>query len=1182
MGKVLSTLFIFFLIPQIVLADAGGGTIEFIENRGQWEGPFLYKSITPYGDIYLEKKGFTCVVAAPDNTAKIHGVKEGKIKEAQKLHFHAYKINLLGANASEAIGSKPQNHYYNYFLGNDPKRWKSNIHPYHAVDYQNIYQGIDLHVASESMQLKYDFIISAGADASLIQLQYEGVDGLSISGGELLIKTSVGTATEAKPYAYQYINDTRVEVPCNYKLSGNTVSYIFPKGYNKSYPLVIDPTMIFATFSGSTADNWGFTATYDAAGNLYAGGATRAAGYPATIGGYDLSFNGGGSGGGNVDPTTGTPAFPCDITITKFNPGGTGMVYATYIGGSDNEQPHSLVVDAGNNLILAGRTYSTNYPVDTLTAYKDTNSGGADIVVTKLNAAGSALLGSTYVGGSGDDGVNISSLFGTFNTSLKHSYGDDARSEVLVDNAGNIYVASCTRSTNFLTVNAHQATLGGAQDAVVFKLNGALSSMLWSTYLGGAGMDAAYVLAFSKTQDAIYVSGGTGSSTFPSTVGTYKSTHSGDIDGFILKFQNGGAYPLLRGTFIGGSSYDQCYGIQLDGDGDVYVTGQSLNNGVPVFNATAFPANSSQFIIKMDQNLTSAYYSTVFGSGDPTTVNITPTAFLVDTCENVYVSGWGGSLSGSGGTTAGMPVNLGTPSPSLITSTTDGNDFYFFVMDKNASLVLFGGYYGSPNNEEHVDGGTSRFDRDGVIYQAICGGCAGPDPSTTTGAYSPTSLNSNCNLLAVKMAMNFGAVNAGFTISPNKTLCPGEAVTFTNSSANATNYLWDFGDGTNSTAQIPPPKSYSNPGTYTVRLTIYNPATCVERDTAYLTITVDTNSIDNSFTATILDTCSPFRASFTNTSKFGKNPANASFFWDFGDGTTFTGNTPPNKNFPGAGTYTVKLVMTDPTACNSPDSSSVILTFRDDNVKAGLEVPALICVSDSFRPTNTSKNASAYKWDFGDGNTSTALGPAHKYDTAGTYTVSLWAYNPTTCNKVDSVSMTITVKESPTADFTYVPLVPITNEPHVFTNKSVNAIRFNWNFGDGTGTEENNPTHLYKKSGTYNVCLVAYNQEGCTDTVCKPVTADIYPVADLPTAFSPNGDGKNDILFVRGAGVQRMNLKIYNRWGQMVFESNSLDVGWDGTYKGKKQGMEAYAYVLNVTFTDETTLYKRGNVTLLR
>ncbi|OSZ82309.1 hypothetical protein CAP35_03310 [Chitinophagaceae bacterium IBVUCB1] len=1171
MQRLLRCLPFVLLMPLLAFAKTGNHTLEFVENRGQWNGPFLYKSITGGGNVYLEQKGITFQMEAADNSAKIHGVKENHLRAPQTLRFHTYKVNFVNAQTAEVVGSKPQQHYYNYYLGNDKSKWKSGIHPCYTVDYKGIYKGIDLHIASENADMKYDFIVAPGADPQQIALQYEGTDGLRIEAQNLIIKTSVGTLKELKPYAYQYINGERVEVTCKYKLNGNVVSYIFPYGYDNNYALVIDPTVIFSTYTGSTADNWGFTATYDNLGNFYAGGGSSSAGYPTSTGAYSTSYGGGGTCGGE-------DAFQPDVTITKFNSSGTAIIFSTYLGGNNNDQPHSMVVDGSGNLVVAGRTCSSNFPT-TFRAF----SSGSEIFVTKFNSTGTALIGSTYMGGSADDGINISADYGVVN-SLKHSYGDDARSEVIVDNADNIYVAACTRSADFPLANSSQGSISTGQDAVVFKLNSTVSTLLWSTYLGGNGDDAAYVLSLNKSQTALYVSGGTSSSNFFTTPGTYRTSYGGSIDGFIIKFQNGGAYNRQIGTFVGGSSYDQCYGIQLDNSNNVYVMGQSLNNGVPRVNAAGFTANSSQFILKLDSTLSTTVYATQFGSGTSTATNITPTAFLVDTCENVYVSGWGGTVSGNGSSTTGMPAVLGTPAPALITSTSPtGEDFYFFVLAKNATTQLFGGFFGSPTIGDHVDGGTSRFDKNGVIYQAMCGGCGGSNSvPTTAGVYSNTNRSSNCNVVAFKMELNLGNADANFIATPTK-VCVGDPVTITNLSVNATAFEWDFGDGSPTfTGAAPPPKTYAAVGNYTIRLIVRNPVACNLADTHRVTIRVTNDRIDAIFNTTVLDTCFPYRASFANSSVYSPTPAAAVFTWDFGDGTTFTGVNPPNKSYSTAGTYTVRLIMTDSTACNSPDTAIRSIAFRNDSVKAKFLVPDLICYQDSFRVTNRSENVQTYLWSFGDGKTSTQSSPAHKYDTIGTYKVKLIATNMATCNKVDSQSAIITLKPSPTADFTYTPLVPVTNEPHRFTNLSVGAVSYKWSFGDGEGSDQVNPEHTYKRTGEYTVCLVVTNMEGCTDTVCKTILADVKPLADIPNAFSPNGDGNNDILFVRGYGVEKMNLKIYNRWGEIVFENNDINKGWDGTVNGKPQEMEAYGFVLNVTFVDGTTFYKKGNVTLLR
>lgn len=1178
---------IIFFSPLTVLAQGPNTPLEFIKNEGQWDHPFIYKSSAGNVNLFLQKTGIVYVIGAPDNAEKVRDFKHNISTTPPTLSYHRYTVNFLGANQNaEIIGSKEQSHYYNYFFGNDSSKWKTNIHPNLSVDYKDIYKNIDLHIASAQTSIKYDFIVQQGGDPSIIKLNIDGAEDIRIKSGKLLIKTSVGDVTEMKPYAYQYNADgVQEEVTCKYKLDGNTVTYYLPKGYDKTRPLIIDPTVVFSTYTGSTADNWGFTATYDAQGNFYAGGAVDAflgGAYLTTNGAFQTTYQGGSTGGGN------DTAFRCDMAITKFNAAGSAMIYSTYIGGNNNDQPHSMIVDASGNLIVAGRTYSNNFPMAG-SPYDNTYNQNADIVVVKLNSTGSALIGSTYVGGSGDDGVNISSLYSVVNSSLKHSYGDEARSEVIIDAQNNIYVAASTRSGNFPTVNPIQNSLQGSQDGVVFKLNSNLSSLLWSTYLGGSGDDAAYVLTLNLSESHLYVSGGTTSNNFPFTTGTLWSSYQGGLaDGYIAKFQNSGTYPLVRATSIGRSSYDQCYGVQIDDENNVYTMGQTLGGSFPVSSGVFSVPNSSQFVMKLDSNLSSTIYSTVFGSGTSSTVNITPVAFLVDTCQNVYISGWGGPILGNGGSTVGMPIPTNnpatTPNNILKFSSSGGNDFYFMALSKNAATLLYGAYYGLTNNNEHVDGGTSRFDKNGVIYQAICGGCGGLDTEpTTNGAFSNLNGSSNCNLIALKIAFNLSSVEASFNISPTTTVCLGTPISFLNTSSNALTYEWDFGDGSPINTQNSPTHTYATGGTFQVKLIARNPNVCKTEDSAFITVTIDTNSIDADFDVVILDSCGPYTAAITNKSKFGNTPNTATFTWDLGDGSTFTGTTPPTHTYATKGTYTIKLVMNDPNACNGPDSITKTITFTGSIVEADWEFPSPKCAEDTALFNNKSQNATSYLWVFGDGDSSTATSPVHSYDTSGTYTVKFYAFNPNTCNKVDSMESTITISENPIANFVHAPVIPETNEPITFTNRSVGADLYNWNFGDGTGSQEKDPPpHLYKKTGSYTVCLTATNKQGCLDIICKTIQADVYPLADIPNAFSPNKDGANDVLYVRGSGIEEMILKIYNRWGEVIFETTDQNIGWDGTYKGKEQPMESYGFVLDVTFIDGTTFHKSGNITLLR
>jgi len=236
--------------------------------------------------------------------------------------------------------------------------------------------------------------------------------------------------------------------------------------------------------------------------------------------------------------------------------------------------------------------------------------------------------------------------------------------------------------------------------------------------------------------------------------------------------------------------------------------------------------------------------------------------------------------------------------------------------------------------------------------------------------------------------------------------------------------------------------------------------------------------------------------------------------------------------------------------------------------------------------TNTSLAGQTFQWDFGDGSTSTDINPTHLYTVPGTYTITLIANDPGTCNITDTTRSTIIVAGIPTADFSFAPVVPVENTPTTFTNlSSADAVRFIWKFGDGDTLETNSRadvSHQYNATGTFNVCLLAFNVAGCPDTVCKDVSAIVIPAVDVPNAFTPQSGGINSNIFVKGFGITKMRFIIWNRWGQKVFETNDKNIGWDGKFKGALQPMDVYAYTLDVEFFDGKKAVRKGDITLIR
>ncbi len=1194
------------LIPSLLLQAQDYSNIEFIENKGQWDSKVKYKGDVSNGAFFIRSGGFTVLQHHPEDKDKIynllhgHGSNGAAARENKDLviRSHAWNVDFIDANTSlQVIPDKPISTYNNYFIGDDPSKWASNCRIYQGITFQNVYPNVDVRYYTNNGTLKYDIIVKPGGDVSRIALKYDGVNKMQVKNKELVLGTSFGELRESSPYTFQADGIGRKEVSCRYVVKDNIVRFDV-RDYDPNTTLIIDPTLIFCSFAGSVANNWGFTATYGPDGSMFGGGIVFGSGFPTQTGAFQTSFQGGVN-------SANTGGF--DIGIIKLSPNGNNRVYATYVGGSGNEQPHSLICDNQGNLILAGRTNSGNYP---LFPAGDLPGGGYDIVVTKLNATGTGLIGSRMIGGSGNDGVNIEPDRNGVN-SLQQNYGDDGRSEVNLDAAGNIYVASSTQSPGNaqgqgrfpVTAGAFQSTYGGGlQDGVVLKYNANLSSLLFASFLGGSGNDAAYVLTVGPNGN-IYVAGGTESthtSFLPGTqAGTLNPTSQGNIDGFVAEITSNGS-AVVRSTFIGTSGIDQVFGIQFDRNGFPYIMGQTTGNWQPQ-NAAFSNPGAKQFIGKLQPDLSAYVYTTVFGTA-ASIPNISPTAFLVDRCENVYVSGWGGTIPASSyqnaGTT-GMPVT----SDALKPTSTDNSDFYFFVLARDATAQLYGSFFGQNGGlVDHVDGGTSRFDQNGVIYQAICANCGGNAVfPTTTGAWSTVKpAAAQCNLAMVKIEFNYSGVGADVLsaiggVQRDTFGCVPLSVDFTDQVRNAQSYIWDFGDGTPPVGPLPAnvgftqSHTYTATGLYQVMLIAIDPASCNIRDTSYLNILVGDLRADLDFNAVKTGPCDAFQYQFNNLSVTppARPFTDTSFVWNFGDGSppVIGGMNPIIHSFPAPGTYNVILTLRDSVYCNFPTADTLVLSVAA-NVDAQFTTPPVGCVPYTAVFTNTSIGGQSFEWFFGDGNTSTLASPTHLYPSAGTYNVVMVATDPNTCNVTDTARFTITVFDNPVAGFTYSPVAPVTNAPHTFTNlSSPDAVLFKWEFGDGDTllTASRLPVqHQYNTTGTFNACLIAYNAAGCADTVCQQVSAIINPLVDVPNAFTPQSGDINSIVMVRGFGISKMRFIIWNRWGQKVFETSNRLEGWDGRVKGQLQPMDVYAYTLEVEFFDGAKTTKKGDITLIR
>lgn len=1139
------------LLPLLVIVcsigafahDHGPGDAKllFHQNNGQWPDPVLYRAATPGGALFVERSAFTYVLSSGGERMG-HGQVHG---DPEPLRMHAFRVHFEGAKVSKHKGTARMTHYANYFLGNDPERWASSIPVYSGLELTEMYTGISMRIDGKD-GMKYDWLVASGADPAQINMRYEGQGSISLEGGLLYVATSAGTVVEQRPVAWQVIHGSRRPVECHYALDGDRVRFVLPQGHDPKYPLVIDPVVVFSSYSGSFGDNFGFTATYDDSGHLYGGGMVRATGYPVTVGVLQANYGGGEN----------------DIAISKFSPDGSSLIWSTYIGGTANEVPHSMVVNSNDELFVLGTTNSANFPVSAGcydnsfaggttppfagTSYGFTYTGGSDIVVVHLNNTATSLIGSTFVGGSGNDGLNQVAP-------TMRNYGDPFRGEIVLDQNERPMVATSTTSTDlFTSANATQSTLAGGVDAYIFRMDPGLTTMLWATYYGGSGTDAGFGIQISGA-DEVFVTGGTTSTDLPSAGNPFSASNSGGVDGFIARFHPSGS-PLLSNTYLGTTGFDQSYFVQLDTSDDVFVVGQTTGPYPVTPGKYANPA-ATQFIHKFSTDLSTSLWSTrIGGAGNE---NISPTAFLVSTCGQIYFSGWAGTtnLAGGGGvpssTTTGLPVT-----PDAYQSTTNGSDFYLMMLELEAEALGYATFFGG-SSTEHVDGGTSRFDKNGIVYQAVCAGCQLLSYPTTPGAYSNTNNSTNCNLGVFKIDFEQAVQVAIQVDASDQTGCLGIPFTF-NASGTASVWIWDLGDGTSGIEGAQIVHDYAEVGEYEVMLIGLDSNSCNFADTAFAIITVvEPPVVEALFEAEPASDCQGFSVELFN---FSTN--NMQYFWEFGDGTTST-LTNPVHGYAGPGEYEIVLTVTDPLCGNTADYSSTIV-LDPPFIDPDLPSPVGLCDGGSV-VLDAGSTYDTYLWSTG------ATGPSITVATPGTYWV---AVTEGICSGSDTV--VVVVQQAP-------PLAPDVlacpgDEPQLSPPYPVNSILWN------TGSTE--PTITVDASGTY--WFTAEDQYGCLvrDTIEVTLVTYSASTAIVPNVFSPNGDGLNDTFMVEGLSLVDFSMEVYDRWGLIMYETNNPGRGWNGGLDNSAEKVPDGTYYYIVKFRDlcsqEPTTTRTGHVTLLR
>ncbi|MFK7757152.1 MAG: gliding motility-associated C-terminal domain-containing protein [Flavobacteriales bacterium] len=1276
---------IIFLLLIILRCNSTSAQITFVENLGQWDDRAEFRAEINGAFVYLGNQSLTYSLYEPELMQYMHPTSE-TLEERTEFNFHAYEVQFLNCNALQAKGEKQLSYFHNYYLDSDPENWASNVKSYEKIRYADLYDGVDMVMYQGGNALKYDFIVHPHQDPSQIKLQVNGADDVKIENNQLHISTSVNKLIESEPYTYQFINGKIIQVECSYQLRGNKVSFKVGK-YNPEYKLIIDPELLLASTTGSNTSNFGFTATYDQDENLVAGGNVFANGFPTTLGAFQTSF------GGDYS----------DAFITKFNDDGSQLLYSTYIGGSENERPHSLITTLGNDIYVMGTTGSSNFPTtagayDTsfnagggpvnITTSLGDHDNGCDIFVAKINGATGALMGCTYVGGSAADGLNRSAA-------LEYNYADVFRGEIIVDENDDVYVTTSTSSTDFPTsaLSAQSDYGGGTTDGIVFKMNSNLTVMQWSTYYGGTQDDSGYSLQ-PDSDGNLYLVGGTRSSNLPTTSGVHLENFQGGSDGYIVKLDNIGS-TILAATYIGTGGYDQTYFVQLDPVDDLYVLGQTTGN-YPISGNVYSNENSGQFIHKFTNDLQSTIWSTRVGTGSGF-VDISPTAFLVSDCNKIFLTGWGGQTNQIGqalnSTTFGLPIT-----PDAYQSTTDGSDFYLLVLEEEATELLYATYFGGNQSNEHVDGGTSKFSKDGVVYQAVCSGCgSNSDFPTTSNAWSQTNNTSNCDLGVFKFNLGRAEVEIGLD-APDQ-ICLGEDINLTNLSDQELAIEWDFGNDETS-AENNPTVSYEAAGTYTITLTGNDNTGCLDGNIDQVEVEVIGDVAPEIIAPTSL--CAGESAIVE-----GIGSENANWIPNIlaPELTSALSTLTPDQ--------TLTIELNDFNACSN---ETVEATIEVDELELEVDAPEEICLGTEV--TLTAAGGSVFEWTDSENN---VLSEGSTLTFSPESTASYSVYSATDAGCEGDMELSIEVVESAPGGENYGPLFMCENVGITLTAN--NGDTWLWTPGDfnsqsitvtpetsqnyevliinvcGEGIDEvtvevgaANASVMEPDSICFEESIilsasggVAYqwlnlntneilsgtevtplettdyqvtiaDQNGCLDSAVTTIIVMPLPLVDagpnvqvmfldtailqgsvseetfwwtshedlscltclyptvypsenhwyflntidefgctnydgvlvevtgplfVPNSFTPNGDGFNDVFMPQGLIVDDFTMQIFNRWGELIFESNDPNVGWNGTYKGHEPIIDTYTWRIQYKDYRYGTSIAVGHVTII-
>jgi hypothetical protein len=650
-----------------IQASYGARPLAFEQNDGQTDAQVKYMA---------RGNGYTLFLTANDAVFSLHSssASGGRSAASRRASWdtktssekHPAKsdstavvhMQLVGGNSQAKVAaSDVLSGTANYFLGNDPSKWRKNVPRYARVSYQDVYPGVDMAFHGAQRQLEFDFLVAPGANPQPIGFDFTGARNVKTDGsGNLVISSTAGDVLVHKPVAYQQQNGTRQPVDARFVLTANNRVGFELGNYDRSRELVIDPSVSYAysTYLGGSAEDDGFGIAFDSSGNAYVTGETESPNFP-TLGG--------------VPPNT-SAGSTFDVFVSKIAADGSSLVYSTYIAGSGSgkgsDSGNAIAVDSKGDAFVAGGTESTNFPT-TAGSFQPKIVSGAigNAFIFELNPAGSALTYSTYLGGS----------------------VSDVALGVAVDSTGDVYAAGKTSSTNFpLSPTPLQAAAAGGFLAKLKPSGAGASDLVFSTYLGGSAQDFASAVALDSSANA-FVTGQTSGA----LSGTPLNSYGGGIsDAFVIAVKADGS-AFIYSAYLGGSDIDVGDGIAVDSAGNAYITGETASSNAstvpfpllsplqPVFGGLPFDA----FVTKLNP-AGALVYSTYLGGN----LSDVGASIAVDGSGNAYVTGQTSSSN--------------FPPASPTQPAFGGGTFDGFVSEVNAagSALVFSTYLGGNGDED--------------------------------------------------------------------------------------------------------------------------------------------------------------------------------------------------------------------------------------------------------------------------------------------------------------------------------------------------------------------------------------------------------------------------------------------------------------------------------------------------